>query len=208
MHSILPFSRIYWNMKGSWFRPLITTLVRAIWFSTFATIRTRWWPLLETTILCWIFPSKLKRVAFDWFYSLTPRSIHGFKNLTKLFLAQYSSCQEFKRNNNHLLFIKMRPSDSLKAYIGYFQNQLVKVHNSEDASVLAFISGLRITHPLYKHLVKYNISCWSKVLYQAQLYIQLEEAMKSSVNSSFNRGDDGIKLKQHESSFVDFWGCG
>ena len=61
----------------------------------------------------------------------------------------------------------MRPSDSLKAYIGYFKNQLAKVHNcSEDASTLAFISGLRITHPLYKHLVKY-VTRWSEVLYLA-----------------------------------------
>jgi len=39
---------------------------------------------------------------------------------------------------------------------------------------------------------------WSEVLYRAQSYIQLEEAMKSSANSSFNNGDDGTKLKpQH-----------
>jgi len=71
-------------------------------------------------ILCWIFPSSPKGVAFDWFYSLPPRSIHGFEDLTKLFLAQYFSHQEFKQNNHHLLSIKMRPSNSLKAYIGYF----------------------------------------------------------------------------------------
>ena len=51
----------------------------------------------------------------------------------------------------------MRPSDNLKAYIGYFQNQLAKVHNcNEDASILAFISGLQVIHLLYKLLVKYN----------------------------------------------------
>ena len=60
----------------------------------------------------------------------------------------------------------MRPSDSLKAYIGYFQDQLAKVHNcSEDASALAFINGLQITLPLYKHLVKHNVTRWSEILY-------------------------------------------
>ena len=135
--------------------------------------------------LCQIFPSSLKGIASDWFYSLPPRSVHCFRNLTKLFLAQYSSRQEFEQNNHHLLFIKMRPSDSLKAYIIYFQNQLVKVHNcSEDASSLAFISRLQISHLLYKHLVKYNFTHLSEVLYQAQPYIQLEEAMKDSANPS------------------------
>jgi len=74
----------------------------------------------------------------------------------------------------------MRPSDSLKAYVGYFQSQLAKVHNcSEDVATLTFISWLRVTHPLYKYLVKYNITLWSEVMYRAQLYIQLEKAMKS-----------------------------
>jgi len=74
----------------------------------------------------------------------------------------------------------MRPSDNLKTYIGYFQNQLAKVHNcSEDASAFLFISGLHVTHLLYKHLVNY-VNRWSEVMYQAQSYIQLEEAMKSS----------------------------
>ena len=119
-------------------------------------------------ILCRVFPSNLKGVASDWFYSLTPRSIHIFGDLTRLFLTQYSSCQKFKQSNHYLLSIKMKPSDSFKVYISYFENQLVKVHNcSENASALAFISGMRVTHPLYKHLVKYNSTRLSEVLYQA-----------------------------------------
>ena len=76
-----------------------------------------------------------------------------------LFFAQYFSRHEFKQNNYHLLSVKMRPTDGLKAYIAYFQNQLAKVHNcSEDTSALALINGLRVTHPLYKHMVKYNVT--------------------------------------------------
>ena len=113
-----------------------------------------------------------------------------------MFIAQYSSLKGFKQNNHHLLSVNMRPSDRLKAYIGYFQNKLAKVHNcSEDASTLAFINGLRVTHPLYKHLVMYSVTYWSEVLYRAQPYIQSKEVMKSSANPSFNRDDDGAKLK-------------
>jgi len=57
---------------------------------------------------------------------------------------------------------------------------------------------------MYKHLVKY-VTRWSEVLYQAQLYIQLEEAMNSSANLSFNRGDDRTKPKpQHGGPTIDF----
>ena len=115
-------------------------------------------------ILCRVFPSSLKGVTSNQFYSFLSHSIHNFENLTKLFLAQYSR-QKFKQNNHHLLSIKMSPAESLKAYIDYFQNQLAKIRNySGDASALTFISGLRVTHPLYKHLVKY-ITRWSGTLY-------------------------------------------
>jgi len=91
-------------------------------------------------------------------------------------------------------------------YIGYLKNQLAKMHNcSEDASALAFINGLRITHSLYKHLVKY-VTCWRKILYRVQPYIQLE-TMKNFANPSFNCGEDGTKPKpQHEGPFIDFQG--
>ena len=63
-------------------------------------------------ILCWIFPSSLKGVAFDWFYSLPPCSIYGFEDLTKLFLAQYFSHQVFKQNNHNLLSRSSPPTTS------------------------------------------------------------------------------------------------
>jgi len=96
------------------------------------------WPNLVPNLLL-----QLKGVVSDWFYSFPSCSIHSFGDLTKLFIAQYSSWQDIKQNNCHLLSIKIRPSDNLKAYISYFQNQLAKAHNcSEDAYALTFVSGL------------------------------------------------------------------
>jgi len=60
-----------------------------------------------------------------------------------VFLTQYTSRWKDKKNNYHLLTVKMRKDDSLKSYIGYFQNQLAKVPNcGEDISALAFINEL------------------------------------------------------------------
>jgi len=76
------------------------------------------------------------------------------------------------------------------------QSHLAKVQNcSEDTSAFVFISELRITHPLYKYLVKYNVTRWSEVIYRPQPYIQLEEAMKVFANLSFHRDNDETKLK-------------
>ena len=124
------------------------------------------------SILCQIFPSNLKGVAPDWFYSPLQRLFRNFEDLTKLFLDQYSSHSEFKKNNHHLISLKIRSSDSLKAHIRYFQNQLTRAHNcNEDTSALTFINGLKVSHPLYNHLVKYNVTCWSVILYRVQPYL-------------------------------------
>ena len=90
----------------------------------------------------------------------------------------------------------MRQRDSLKLYINFFQNQLTKFSNcGKEVSTLAFISGLQVTYPLYKHLLKHNVAKTSEVLFQAQSYIQLEEAKKASSNHSAKPGDGGEKSK-------------
>ena len=98
-------------------------------------------------LMCLIFPSSLKGMASDWFYSLPPHSLRNFEEVTKAFLTQYASRQEAKKNNHHLLSVKIRQSESLKSYISFFQSQLAKVPNcGEDVSALLFISGLHASN--------------------------------------------------------------
>jgi len=116
--------------------------------------------------------------------------------VSESFLTQYVSRRETKRNNHHLLTVKIRQSDSLKSFIGNFWSLLAKVPNcSEGVYALTFISGMRLSNPLYKHLLKHNVTRMSKILSQAQPYIQLEEAMKTFSNYSVKPGDHGEKSK-------------
>ena len=80
-------------------------------------------------LLCITFPSSLKGATSDWFNSLPARSLCNFEKVTKVFFTQYASLQEVKKNNHHLLSVKMRQGDSLKFYIGFFQSQLNKIPN-------------------------------------------------------------------------------
>ena len=135
-------------------------------------------------------------MASEWFYSIPPRSLHNFSEITKIFLTQYATHQEAKRSRYHLLYVKMRPGDSLKSYINFFQSQLTKVSNcGEKVYALTFISGLQVTHSLYKHLLKHNITKMSKALSRAQSLIQWEEAMKASSNHSTKPSEDRTKSK-------------
>ena len=127
---------------------------------------------------------------------LSAAAFYNFEEVIEAFLTQYASRREAKKNNHRLLFVKMRQGDNLKSYNCYLQSQLVKVSNfGEDVSTLAFTRGLQVSHSLYKHLLKHNITQMSELLPRAQPYIQLEEAMKSSVDHSAKHDDDRKKSK-------------
>ena len=97
--------------------------------------------------MCLPFPSSLKGVASDWFYSLLPYSLRNFKGVTEAFHTQYVSHREAKKNNQHLLSVKMRQGDMLKSYISYFQSQLAMALScGEDVYALVFISRLQVSH--------------------------------------------------------------
>jgi len=46
---------------------------------------------------------------------------------------------------------------------------------NEYVTAVAFISGLQVTHPFYKHLVKNDITKIRDILVQAQKCVQIEE---------------------------------
>jgi len=101
----------------------------------------------NNALMCLTFSSSLKDVTSNWFYSPPPHSLRNFEEGTEVFLNQYASCREAKKNHR-LISVKIKHDDSLKSYIGYFQSQLVKVLNcDEDASALAFINGLQTLTP-------------------------------------------------------------
>jgi len=142
-------------------------------------------------VLCFTFPVSLKGVASDWFYSLPPHSLHNFTEVIETFLTYYAFRQEIKRNNHHLLFVKMMQGDRLKSYLNFFQNQLKVSKCGEEVAALACISRLQVAHPLYKHLLKHNIGKMSEILIRAQPYIQFEEAMKAS-SDHLAKPSDGV----------------
>ena len=116
-------------------------------------------------LLCRAFPSSLKRAAYHWFYSLSKNSLRSFEDVTDTFYNQFASRREFQKNSNHPLMVKMKPGESLKKYVSYFQSQMALVYNCNEEVVAAvFISELQVTHLFYKHLVKNDVTKMRHIL--------------------------------------------
>ena len=71
-------------------------------------------------LMCKVFSSSLKGMALDWLYFFLSRSLRSFREVNAAFFNKYASRQKFKKNNNHLLTIKMKSGKTLKCYINYF----------------------------------------------------------------------------------------
>ena len=101
--------------------------------------------------------------------------------MTDAFYNQFASQREFQRNDNHLLTVKMKSTESLKNYVNYFQSQLALVYNcNEDVAVATFISGLQVSNPFYKHLVKNDVTKMRDILVRVQKYILMKEVTRAT----------------------------
>jgi len=66
----------------------------------------------------------------------------------------------------------MKPGETLKCYISYFQNQMTMIYNcSDDVTIVSFIARLQTDHFVYKHLVKQDITNMKDILSRAQKYV-------------------------------------
>jgi len=93
----------------------------------------------DDLLLCRVFPCSLKGVALDWFYSLLSQPLLNIEKVSDAFFNQYASW--IKKNNNHLLTMKMKPGETLKWYICYFQNRITM------SLQLRSLSGCKPTTP-------------------------------------------------------------
>jgi len=85
--------------------------------------------------------------------------------------------------------VKMKFRESLKYYANYFQSQMALVYNCiKDVAVAAFISGLQVTNPFYKHVVKNDVTKMRSILVRAQKCIQIEEATQAASSRPLIQG--------------------
>jgi len=79
----------------------------------------------------------------------------------------------------------MKPGESLKHYVSYFQSQMALMYNCNDNMVSAtFINGLQVSYSFYKYLVKHEVTRMRNILSQAQKYMQIEDATRDETSCS------------------------
>jgi len=93
----------------------------------------------------------------------------------------------------------MKPGESLRSYVNYFQRQMALVYNyNEDVAAAAFISRPQITLSFYMRPVKKYVTKMRDILIQVQEHTQIKKAIQCATNRPPNKNP---RLRRHNSSF-------
>ncbi|GMN60758.1 hypothetical protein TIFTF001_029851 [Ficus carica] len=113
--------------------------------------------MIETTlhqesrdaIMCKLFPQILKGSVLKWFCQLEPATISSFKEMTKVFLENYSANIYMGMTCKKLYKIVHRLDESLRAFIKQFNKVIAVIPNCHDTIALFALKKGLFSGPSY-----------------------------------------------------------
>ncbi|KAL2232546.1 UNVERIFIED_CONTAM: hypothetical protein Sindi_1434600 [Sesamum indicum] len=129
-----------------------------------------------------LFVTTLKGKAQEWFTSLGSGTIDSYEQLIHKFSFHFASKRKTKRSATHLFTIRQREDETLKAFMGRFNNEVLEVQDLRiDMMVSILIHGLK-KGPFASALARDPPTGTEQLVEMAQKYIDEEEmnAMKDN----------------------------
>ncbi|XP_011100992.1 uncharacterized protein LOC105179095 [Sesamum indicum] len=91
-----------------------------------------------------LFVTTLTGKAQEWFINLPPGSIESHEQLVQKFTFYFASERKQKRSATHLFTIRQQDNETLKSFMGRFNNETLEVQDLRiDMMVSILIHGLK-----------------------------------------------------------------
>ncbi|GKV09092.1 hypothetical protein SLEP1_g20639 [Rubroshorea leprosula] len=104
-------------------------------------------------LLCKQFPTTFRKAAQAWFTTLPKKSIQTFDQFANMFINHFTASRAPRKTNYHLLTIKQKTGESLRAYIARFHNETVQVERLDQSVAMhALMDGLKDSRPSRKEV--------------------------------------------------------
>ena len=87
-------------------------------------------------VMCKAFSATLKGPTKSWFRKLSPKTSDSFRDLNRLFVANFMSCKVRQKNSSHLFTIHHKDGESLKDYVRRFNQAVLEVEDPSDKVVV------------------------------------------------------------------------
>ncbi|KAL0403667.1 UNVERIFIED_CONTAM: hypothetical protein Sradi_2007500 [Sesamum radiatum] len=148
-----------------------------------------------------LFVTTLTGKAQEWFTSLPSGGIETFDQLIQKFTFHFASKRKQKRSATYLFNIRQGESESLKNFIGRFNNETLEVQDLRiDMIVSILIHGLK-KGPLASALARDPPEDVEQLMKIAQKYID-EEEINAMKDGEWHRSRDRGRWKDNKEKYV------
>ena len=128
-------------------------------------------------IMCKVFPTTLKGLAWVWFNKIPPNTIGSFEELSKLFINKFIGGQSHKRSSSNLLTIEQGENECLQSFITHFNREALTIDEMDDKLMLAAfhngVSSNLFIHKLYDQ----EPQTMAELVHSAQSFMNVEDAI-------------------------------
>ena len=128
-------------------------------------------------IMCRVFPTTLKGLAWVWFNKIPPNTISSFEELSKLFINNFIGKQRHKRSSSSLLTIEQGENECLQSFITRFNREALTIDKMDDKLMLAAfhngVSSNLFIHKLYDQEPQTMV----ELVHSAQSFMNVKDAI-------------------------------
>ena len=121
-------------------------------------------------LMCRTFPIYLKKAALRWFNSQPPRSILSWEDLSRKFLAQFTTSKQQPRSSLYLARVKQRKEESLRDFITRFTAESLHVRDLDPKVALHLLVDALQPGPFSISLAKRQPTTMNELLLRDEKY--------------------------------------
>ncbi|XP_015949805.1 uncharacterized protein LOC107474681 [Arachis duranensis] len=103
-------------------------------------------------VRCGAFPVTLAGPAIRWFNGLPQGSIYGFSDISRAFLAQFTTRIAKAKHPINLLGITQRPGEPTRKYLDRFNDECVEIDGLTDSVASLCLTNGLLNEDFRKHL--------------------------------------------------------
>ncbi|XP_025664003.1 uncharacterized protein [Arachis hypogaea] len=126
-------------------------------------------------VRCRAFPVTLAGPAIRWFNGLPQESIHGFSDISRAFLAQFTTRIAKAKHPINLLGITQRQGEPTRKYLDRFNDECLEIDSLTDSVASLCLTNGLLNEDFRKHLTTKPVWTMHEIQTVAKEYINDEE---------------------------------
>ncbi|VFQ73612.1 unnamed protein product [Cuscuta campestris] len=149
---------------------------------------------------CLLFFQTLRNRATEWFNKLRPGSIDSFSDLASKFKAKFQENCTKRKKFTYLSTAGQRESENLTQFLTRWKEEVDKVEEMDDKTVLSLLlNGLRAGE-LYKEFCRKPLATYQEAYHTAWEFAEAETQLRAKKEAEHGYKPKPVQVKKEEAS--------